>query len=161
MSSNASLKCPCGTQKIYSHCCEIIHQNPSKALHPEPLMRARYSAYVLGLIDFIIQTYHPSCEAEKQRESIQEAIKSQWQKLEVLNSSVEENAKEGYVEFKAFFIDAHQTQCLHEKSRFLLEQQKGEYMWFYLDGIYPKTDKIGRNDPCICGSQRKFKKCCG
>ena len=21
--------------------------------------------------------------------------------------------------------------------------------------------KIGRNDPCACGSQKKFKKCCG
>lgn len=23
-----------------------------------------------------------------------------------------------------------------------------------------KTNKIGRNDPCPCGSGRKFKKCC-
>ena len=23
------------------------------------------------------------------------------------------------------------------------------------------TPKIGRNDPCICGSGKKFKKCCG
>jgi preprotein translocase subunit SecA len=22
------------------------------------------------------------------------------------------------------------------------------------------TQKVGRNDPCPCGSQRKFKKCC-
>jgi len=22
-------------------------------------------------------------------------------------------------------------------------------------------DKTGRNDPCICGSAKKFKKCCG
>ncbi len=21
--------------------------------------------------------------------------------------------------------------------------------------------KVGRNDPCVCGSERKFKKCCG
>ncbi|EGR3250064.1 hypothetical protein DLH78_25640, partial [Vibrio parahaemolyticus] len=21
--------------------------------------------------------------------------------------------------------------------------------------------KVGRNDPCICGSGKKFKKCCG
>lgn len=24
-----------------------------------------------------------------------------------------------------------------------------------------KDDKIGRNDPCICGSGKKYKKCCG
>lgn len=23
------------------------------------------------------------------------------------------------------------------------------------------TEKIGRNDPCYCGSNRKYKKCCG
>jgi preprotein translocase subunit SecA len=25
----------------------------------------------------------------------------------------------------------------------------------------PKGGKIGRNDPCTCGSGRKYKKCCG
>jgi len=24
-----------------------------------------------------------------------------------------------------------------------------------------KSDSIGRNDPCPCGSGRKYKKCCG
>ncbi len=24
-----------------------------------------------------------------------------------------------------------------------------------------KTQKIGRNDPCPCGSGKKYKKCCG
>jgi len=23
------------------------------------------------------------------------------------------------------------------------------------------TPKVGRNDPCICGNGRKYKKCCG
>ncbi|MCV2403255.1 SEC-C metal-binding domain-containing protein [Marinomonas sp. C2222] len=23
------------------------------------------------------------------------------------------------------------------------------------------TPKIGRNDPCACGSEKKYKKCCG
>ncbi len=27
--------------------------------------------------------------------------------------------------------------------------------------IQKKTDKIGRNDPCPCGSGRKYKQCCG
>jgi hypothetical protein len=25
----------------------------------------------------------------------------------------------------------------------------------------PESEKVGRNDPCPCGSQQKFKKCCG
>ena len=43
----------------------------------------------------------------------------------------------------------------------------------HIDGIeeelYPKgegalhisNEKVGRNDPCPCGSGKKFKKCCG
>ena len=27
--------------------------------------------------------------------------------------------------------------------------------------IIRDTPKVGRNDPCICGNGRKFKKCCG
>ena len=27
--------------------------------------------------------------------------------------------------------------------------------------ITRETPKIGRNDPCICGNGRKYKKCCG
>jgi uncharacterized protein YecA (UPF0149 family) len=30
-----------------------------------------------------------------------------------------------------------------------------------LKPIMRSTPKIGRNDPCPCGSQKKFKKCCG
>ena len=29
------------------------------------------------------------------------------------------------------------------------------------DGKPVKSPKIGRNDPCLCGSNKKFKKCCG
>ena len=27
--------------------------------------------------------------------------------------------------------------------------------------VVRKSPKIGRNDPCICGNGRKYKKCCG
>ena len=30
-----------------------------------------------------------------------------------------------------------------------------------LEPIKRATPKVGRNDPCSCGSQKKFKKCCG
>ena len=42
-------------------------------------------------------------------------------------------------------------------------RQEGE--WYYVDGIMgvrPRTaPKIGRNDPCPCGSGKKYKKCHG
>jgi uncharacterized protein YecA (UPF0149 family) len=30
-----------------------------------------------------------------------------------------------------------------------------------LKPIIKSAPKVGRNDPCPCGSQKKFKKCCG
>lgn len=30
-----------------------------------------------------------------------------------------------------------------------------------LKPITRQAPKVGRNDPCPCGSQKKFKKCCG
>ncbi|WP_127714360.1 SEC-C metal-binding domain-containing protein [Halobacteriovorax sp. HLS] len=30
-----------------------------------------------------------------------------------------------------------------------------------LDPIVRTSPKVGRNDPCTCGSQKKYKKCCG
>lgn len=30
-----------------------------------------------------------------------------------------------------------------------------------LKPILRAAPKVGRNDPCICGSEKKYKKCCG
>lgn len=30
-----------------------------------------------------------------------------------------------------------------------------------LKPIVRESPKVGRNDPCSCGSQKKYKKCCG
>lgn len=33
--------------------------------------------------------------------------------------------------------------------------------WKHARQYYRGRTKIGRNDPCFCGSGKKFKKCCG
>ena len=51
----------------------------------------------------------------------------------------------------------------HERSRFRREDGR----WYYVSGenVRPSPTRraatAGRNDPCPCGSGRKFKKCCG
>lgn len=170
MSTLAQL-CPCGSQKVLTACCQPIHQQPSRARHPEQLMRARYSAHVLGLVDFVVATYHPSCEAEQYREAIAESVHSNWLELEVIDSKIADSG-EGFVEFKAHYQEGDETFYLSEKSRFLLESVGDETQWFYIDGEYPlppkepesptpaSSTKVSRNDPCPCGSGKKFKKCC-
>jgi SEC-C motif-containing protein len=84
-----------------------------------------------------------------------------WQKLEILRSEAGgENDAEGRVEFKAHWLIGGRRGYLHETSRFLKEDGR----WYYLDGQThpaPAAGKTGRNDPCPCGSGKKFKKCCG
>ena len=47
--------CPCDSGQTYVDCCGPWHAGLAQGLHaptPETLMRSRYSAYVLGLIDY-------------------------------------------------------------------------------------------------------------
>lgn len=50
--------CPCGSGLSYKKCCQILHKG-GKAPSPEALMRSRYSAYALGLVDYVMNTTHP------------------------------------------------------------------------------------------------------
>lgn len=44
---------------------------------------------------------------------------------------------------------------------FTKERQKELYLEQKKSGTVVKGEKIGRNDPCPCGSGKKYKKCCG
>ncbi len=44
---------------------------------------------------------------------------------------------------------------------FTKERQKELYLEQKKSGTIVKGEKIGRNDPCPCGSGKKYKKCCG
>ncbi|OIQ26733.1 YchJ family metal-binding protein [uncultured Vibrio sp.] len=157
-------KCPCGSAAPYRLCCEPIHLDQHSAKKPEQIMRARYSAHVLKLVDFVIDTYHPSCNAHESRDGITESINSDWQKLEVIGTEEGESSNEGYVSFRAYFNEGQQQYCMQEKSRFV----KHDGLWFYIDGVVEGQEesvtqpsaKVGRNDPCTCGSGKKSKKCC-
>jgi SEC-C motif-containing protein len=78
----------------------------------------------------------------------------------------ESGAKPGteYVDFSAYYEDAGVEQALHEKAEFA--QIEGN--WFYTRAVRTgpaplksSEPKIGRNDPCPCGSGKKYKHCCG
>ncbi|MDN2482740.1 YchJ family metal-binding protein [Vibrio agarivorans] len=162
--------CPCKSGQAYAQCCEPVHQNHHNASIPEQLMRARYCAHVLDLVDFVVATYHPSCNAQDDYDAIADSVRSDWVNLEVTSRENGSHSDEGFVTFKAYLNQDGETLCLEERSRFVRE----EGLWYYIDGTFPEAaietvkkpqpvahDKIGRNDPCPCGSGKKFKKCCG
>lgn len=133
------------------------------AQQPEQLMRARYSAYALGLSDFVIKTYHSSCNAQHDAEQIKVATSLHWIGLEILDAPGVEGA-EGIVEFSASYIEDGRLHRLIERSRFVRETIEGELRWRYIDGTHsttPKPIKLKSNDSCPCHSGAKFKRCCG
>lgn len=153
--------CFCGKNIPYSNCCGAIHTGKRKAQTAEDLMRSRYSAFVAGDVDYILKTYSSETRPIEEREEILQWAQSvEWRGLKILLSqkgAVDDAI--GWVEFQASYIENGQEQCMHEKSFF--NRESGD--WVYVSGVYPerKIEKqVNRNDLCLCGSGKKFKKCC-
>lgn len=130
----------------------------------EELMKARYNAFENGDIDFIVETHHPETKGDMDIEETRKwALNSKWLGLEIISTEAgTQSDEEGVVEFKAFYEDNGKEIVHHEKSKFVkLDNKWLYYGWIPLQGTIVKEEKIGRNDPCICGSGKKYKKCCG
>ena len=52
--------CPCLSGLPYEECCGPLHRGENVATTAERLMRSRYSAFVVGDIDYLLATWHPS-----------------------------------------------------------------------------------------------------
>ena len=158
--------CPCASGKTFGECCGPILNGERKAETAVALMRARYSAYAVGDINFLYASSGPKVRSEFDENVIRDwSSSAQWQGLEVISS--ERGGKddsEGSVDFIAHY-SANGQQCEHrEHSMF----QKIDGEWRFIDGVIENLEpyrrespKVGRNDPCPCGSGKKYKKCCG
>jgi SEC-C motif-containing protein len=132
----------------------------------EALMRARYSAYVLGEIDYVLATHTPEAAEDVDRKSTELWSKqSKWLGLEVTatdKGGSEDN--EGTVEFVARYKLRNVTVEHRERAHF--EKRDGKWLFSEAEQlagppIKNEGPKVGRNDPCTCGSGKKYKKCCG
>ncbi|MDR5902264.1 YchJ family protein [Halomonas icarae] len=142
--------CPCDSGKPLDACCGRYHAG-EPAPTPEALMRSRYSAFALNLTDYLLTSWHPDTRPV----SLTADDTTHWLRLQVVSSG--EQGDEGWVTFRATFREGHQYGVLEEASRF--RREAGH--WRYLDG-QPTVSRLkpGRNEACLCGSGRKFKRCC-
>lgn len=158
--------CPCGSGKPFEHCCGPILDHARKADTAEALMRARYTAYATCNIDFLYASAGPDVQSDFDPESSRRwAEGSEWNGMKIVATEKgSEQDDEGLVEFIARY-SVNGTEFEHHE-RSLFQRINGE--WKFIDGelvkpepIVRETPKIGRNDPCPCGSGKKYKKCCG
>jgi SEC-C motif-containing protein len=158
--------CICGIgESTETHCLPIIkgEQPPTTA---EALMRSRYAAYALGEVDYILDSLHPDNRQDVDRNATETwSKKATWKSLEIVSTEGGGASDDtGKVEFIAKFDLGTIPQVHHERADF--KRHNGR--WYFVDGetIGPKPvvregPRIGRNDPCTCGSGKKYKKCCG
>ena len=148
--------CPCKSTKTYQQCCSPFHLGEKTAETCEQLMRSRFSAFVYQKGGYLLETYHADYRGDLTAAQLAEKTVD-WKNLQIIaTQSLQET---GYVEFKAWFIEHGKLSYHHERSNFVRQNQQ----WLYCDGVfYPEqnSSKIQRNDPCPCGSGKKFKKCC-
>ena len=136
--------CPCGSNEPYTDCCGPYLAGEAIAPTAEALMRSRYTAYVRGNVDYLLDTHHPNQRSAKERVQLRQTINSTtWLGLTVVDTR-QGGAKDhkGVVEFVALYrpkvssasmtsvltssppanaLSTPQVSQLHERSRFVRE----------------------------------------
>jgi SEC-C motif-containing protein len=163
--------CPCramdSQQLAYSACCARYIEERLPAPSAEALVRSRYTAFAIGDIDYLVDSLAPESRHDFDRKAITHwSRSSQWLGLEILSTEQGPTGDEtGYVEFVAHFTSEGERYSHRERSLFRHDAQNGR--WYFLEEANRKNAPLvkgkqaGRNDPCPCGSGKKFKKCCG
>ena len=157
-----NMECPCHSGREFNECCGPIIAGDIIAPSPEALMRSRFTAFCRDEMDHLRDSMVEEHRAEFHAEDVRRWNKeTTWLDLEILETSTDGDT--GMVRFRIGFRHKGGTQNVTERSRFVRRENR----WFYLDGehetetVRNESPKVGRNDPCPCGSGKKFKKCCG
>lgn len=173
------MTCACGSNTDFKNCCEPFINGTQLPDTAEKLMRSRYTAYTLGKIEYIQKTLAPESQKDFDLKASKEwAANSTWKGLKIMSvtKGLSTDTK-GTVEFTATYTQDGTTLDHHEVSEF---RKDGSGKWFFVDGhahtheegqghhhhhkqetVVREGPKIGRNDPCNCGSGKKYKKCHG
>ena len=139
-------------------------------------MRSRYTAFSQKNWEYLVTTSHPEEKKEMAKigpDLVEDEVV--WNKLEILGMRAGGSGdSEGQVDFAAHFTKDGSKGTLRESSRFY--KVNGRWVYSRKDSTLPPVStpsqgkpktfvrdeaKVGRNDPCPCGSGKKYKKCCG
>ncbi|GAY13618.1 hypothetical protein MSZK_03440 [Mycobacterium sp. shizuoka-1] len=90
-------------------------------------MRSRYSAYAVGDLDYVWQTWHPRTRPD----ALAPADDLTWTGLDIVGTvDGQPGDQAGEVEFRARYRQGRHQRVLHERSRFAVRARR----WFYVDG---------------------------
>jgi SEC-C motif-containing protein len=153
--------CPCGSGKPFSVCCGPILAGERVATTAEELMRARFTAHAIRDLAFVHRTYRPTAREPYVQESGGPA--TEWTRLVVHGHAPGKTPDVATVDFSAYGMENGVEHVLHEKAEFVREGGEWTYTRSLREGPVPiraAAKKPGRNEPCPCGSGKKYKHCC-
>lgn len=128
------MKCPCHSKESYEVCCKPYHEG-KLAEDALKLMRSRYSAYALKLIDYVIDTTHPDClYYQEDREGWKEDLltfceQTKFKDLDIIDVHLE--PRMAFITFVVHMDQEGKDVTFTERSYFVFEHEK----WLYRDGI--------------------------
>jgi SEC-C motif-containing protein len=124
-------------------------------------MRSRLTAHVVRDFEHLHRTYYPT--SKEPYEPDPEAGGRDWTRLVIHAHEPGAKPDTATVDFTAYYKEGDAEQALHEKGAF----ERVEGIWYYSrpirQGPAPikvTQAKVGRNEPCPCGSGKKYKQCC-
>ena len=117
-----NIDCPCGSGTAFAACCEPIIKGTRESETAEELMRARYTAFVTGAIDFIVESTHSRTRKEIDLSFIREwSETSTWRGLQILETKTV-NDNKAFVSFEAQFTQNGEDVSHRERSLFEREE---------------------------------------
>jgi SEC-C motif-containing protein len=160
------LTCPCGKGASIETCCGRFISGAEKPATAEELMRSRYTAFATGNVDYVMDTHDPDRVGELDRKNTEAWSKdSEWLGFELIST---ENGGPGDDAGVVEFVAKYKVKGLQISHRERSIFRKHNSRWVFVDGqmvngppIRRTEPRVGRNDPCPCGSGKKYKKCHG
>ncbi|MEY2880779.1 MAG: hypothetical protein RLZZ15_3159 [Verrucomicrobiota bacterium] len=153
--------CTCGSGVNFEACCGPLLAGTQRPATAEALMRSRFTAHVARDYRYLHRTYRASSRLPFHEDA--DASTLGWTRLVIHAHEPGANPDTAFVDFTAFFVDEQGEHAMAEKSEF----HRIDGQWLFTRSIRQgpaplkaAAARVGRNDPCPCGSGKKFKHCC-
>lgn len=131
--------CPCHSGKPYKSCCKPLHDGTAIAETPEALMRSRFSAFALGLGEYLVDTLSADHEDRATpRDVLVRALSRAKDTQRFLGLDILATGDDT-VTFRARIFEKGKDMSFEEESVFVREDGK----WRYAHGTIrsPRTDR--------------------
>jgi SEC-C motif-containing protein len=153
--------CPCGTGQKFAACCEPILKRQKPAENAEQLMRSRFTAHVARDWEHLHRSYAKTANEPYAPEG--EVEGRNWTRLVIHSHEPGVKPDTAFVDFTAYYKEGDAEHPMPEKAEFHRIGGAWLYARAVREGPAPIKSaqaKVGRNDPCPCGSGKKYKQCC-